>query len=111
MDWGSSQKQMQPSISPCDNRKQEQLPAAPQDLRGGGFQCSHEFYSLLQKKPETVVLSVLFDYSVVQEPEWDVSSAFVANAANNIKLKGQTCRAGQISKENKENETKSGQVF
>lgn len=54
---------------------------------------------------------ITFDYSVVQEPEWDVSSAFVANAANHIKLKGRKTRAAQISRENKENEVKSAQVL
>uniref|UniRef100_A0A3B4H6T3 Uncharacterized protein n=1 Tax=Pundamilia nyererei TaxID=303518 RepID=A0A3B4H6T3_9CICH len=48
---------------------------------------------------------------VVQEPEWDISSAFVANAANNIKLKGLMNRAKQISRENKENEARSSQVL
>ncbi|XP_030585984.1 hsp70-Hsp90 organizing protein 3-like isoform X2 [Archocentrus centrarchus] len=44
-----------------------------------------------------------------EEPEWDISSAFVANAANNIKLKGLMNRAMQISRENKENEAGSSQ--
>ncbi|XP_053274875.1 uncharacterized protein LOC128436945 [Pleuronectes platessa] len=39
-----------------------------------------------------------------QEPEWDVSSAFVANAASHIKLKGPRSRGLQITRENKENE-------
>lgn len=47
---------------------------------------------------------------VFQEPEWDVSSAFVANAASHIKLKGLKNRAIQISRENKENEARSSQV-
>lgn len=46
-----------------------------------------------------------------EEPEWDISSAFVANAASNIKLKGTTkSKTSQISRENKENEARSGQV-
>lgn len=44
-----------------------------------------------------------------EEPEWDVSSAFVANAASHIKLKGLKTRALQISRENKENEARSSQ--
>lgn len=44
-----------------------------------------------------------------EEPEWDISSAFVANAANTIKLKGLMNRAKQISRENKENEARSSQ--
>lgn len=44
-----------------------------------------------------------------EEPEWDISSAFVANAASNIKLKGLKNRATQISRENKENEAGSCQ--
>ncbi|XP_028982904.1 uncharacterized protein DDB_G0283697-like [Betta splendens] len=40
--------------------------------------------------------------STEEEPEWDVSSAFVANAASHIKPKGSRCK----SKENKENEAK-----
>ncbi|GAA6230778.1 STI1-like protein isoform X1 [Lates japonicus] len=44
-----------------------------------------------------------------EEPEWDVSSAFVANAASHIKLKGLKNRAIQISRENKENEARSSQ--
>lgn len=39
---------------------------------------------------------------VPQEPEWDVSSAFVANAASHIKPKG----SSRKSKENKENEAR-----
>ncbi|XP_029306384.1 stress-induced-phosphoprotein 1 isoform X2 [Cottoperca gobio] len=39
--------------------------------------------------------------SAEEEPEWDVSSAFVANAASHIKPKG----SSRKSKENKENET------
>ncbi|CAK6983356.1 hsp70-Hsp90 organizing protein 3-like isoform X1, partial [Scomber scombrus] len=45
-----------------------------------------------------------------EEPEWDVSSAFVANAASHIKVKGLKTRALQISRENKENEVRSSQV-
>ncbi|KAL7404206.1 hypothetical protein ABVT39_011436 [Epinephelus coioides] len=45
-----------------------------------------------------------------EEPEWDVSSAFVANAASHIKLKASKNKAIQISKENKENEARSSQV-
>lgn len=57
-------------------------------------------------------MSLLFRCSdVFQEPEWDVSSAFVANAASHIKLKGCKNRAVQISRENKENEVKSSQVI
>ncbi|XP_029989174.1 uncharacterized protein LOC115418821 [Sphaeramia orbicularis] len=45
-----------------------------------------------------------------EEPEWDVSSAFVANAASHIRLKGLKTRGLQISRENKENESSSSQV-
>ncbi|KAE8300570.1 Stress-induced-phosphoprotein 1 [Larimichthys crocea] len=45
-----------------------------------------------------------------EEPEWDVSSAFVAKAASQIKLKTLKTRATQISRENKENEARSSQV-
>ncbi|XP_031697631.1 stress-induced-phosphoprotein 1-like isoform X1 [Anarrhichthys ocellatus] len=48
--------------------------------------------------------------AVFQEPEWDVSSAFVANAASHIKLKGLKNRATQISRENEENEARSSQT-
>ncbi|XP_029381964.1 hsp70-Hsp90 organizing protein-like isoform X2 [Echeneis naucrates] len=44
-----------------------------------------------------------------EEPEWDVSSAFVANAASHIRLKGLKNRAVQVTRENKENEAKSSQ--
>ncbi|XP_061646434.1 tetratricopeptide repeat protein 31 isoform X2 [Phyllopteryx taeniolatus] len=40
--------------------------------------------------------------STEEEPEWDMSSAFFANAASHIKHKGTCCK----SKENKENEAK-----
>lgn len=43
-----------------------------------------------------------FTFCVQQEPEWDVSSAFVANAASHIRPKGLSRR----SKENKENEAR-----
>ncbi|KAM9362829.1 uncharacterized protein ABDE67_010447 isoform 2-T2 [Symphorus nematophorus] len=45
-----------------------------------------------------------------EEPEWDVSSAFVAKAASHIKLKALKSRTTQISRENKENEARSSQV-
>ncbi|XP_070777306.1 stress-induced-phosphoprotein 1-like [Enoplosus armatus] len=45
-----------------------------------------------------------------EEPEWDVRSAFVAKAASHIKLKTLKNRATQISRENKENETRSSQM-
>ncbi|XP_034543856.1 STI1-like protein [Notolabrus celidotus] len=44
-----------------------------------------------------------------EEPEWDVSSAFVAKAASHIKLKSPKSRASQFSRENKENEAQSSQ--
>ncbi|XP_074546508.1 uncharacterized protein LOC141805362 isoform X2 [Halichoeres trimaculatus] len=45
-----------------------------------------------------------------EEPEWDLSSAFVAKAASHIKLKSLKSRASQFSRENKENEAGSSQV-
>ncbi|XP_034394397.1 hsp70-Hsp90 organizing protein 1-like isoform X2 [Cyclopterus lumpus] len=46
-----------------------------------------------------------------EEPVWDVSSAFVANAVSHVKsLKALKTRATHISRENKENEARSGQV-
>ncbi|XP_059188188.1 stress-induced-phosphoprotein 1-like isoform X2 [Centropristis striata] len=45
-----------------------------------------------------------------EEPEWDVSSAFVANAASHIKPKVLKNRAIKISRENKENEARSSQL-
>lgn len=45
-----------------------------------------------------------------EEPEWDVSSAFVAKAASHIRLKTLKSRATQISRENKENESRSSQA-
>ncbi|XP_018606260.1 hsp70-Hsp90 organizing protein 3 [Scleropages formosus] len=44
--------------------------------------------------------------SCEEDPGWDVSSAFVANAASHIRPKGRTCRA-QGSRENKENEART----
>lgn len=41
-------------------------------------------------------------FCLPQEPEWDVSSAFFANAASHIKPKG----SSRKSKENKENESR-----
>ncbi|KAG5855284.1 hypothetical protein ANANG_G00047470 [Anguilla anguilla] len=46
--------------------------------------------------------------SCEEEPEWDVSSAFVANAASHIRPKGRT-KSGSGSKENKENEARTGE--
>ncbi|KAI3353502.1 hypothetical protein L3Q82_020022 [Scortum barcoo] len=45
-----------------------------------------------------------------EEPGWDVSSAFVAKAASHIKLKTPKSRATLISRENKENESRSSQA-
>ncbi|KAG7492605.1 hypothetical protein MATL_G00016130 [Megalops atlanticus] len=47
--------------------------------------------------------------SCEEEPEWDVSSAFVANAASHIRPKGRA-KAGPGSKENKENEARSREM-
>ncbi|XP_041116323.1 hsp70-Hsp90 organizing protein 1-like [Polyodon spathula] len=47
--------------------------------------------------------------STEEELEWDVNSAFVANAASHIKPKSRT-KASHKSKENKENEAKTGEV-
>ncbi|CAB1343872.1 unnamed protein product [Coregonus sp. 'balchen'] len=44
-----------------------------------------------------------------EEPEWDVSSAFFANAASHIRPKGWT-KPGRKSKENKENEGRTREV-
>ncbi|XP_035492752.2 stress-induced-phosphoprotein 1-like [Scophthalmus maximus] len=44
-----------------------------------------------------------------EEPEWDVRSAFVANAASHIKLKGLKSRAPLITREEKENNGQSSQ--
>ncbi|XP_045070094.1 hsp70-Hsp90 organizing protein 2-like isoform X2 [Coregonus clupeaformis] len=44
-----------------------------------------------------------------EEPEWDVSSAFFANAASHIRPKGWT-KPGRKSKENKENEGRTTEV-
>ncbi|MGH0116686.1 UNVERIFIED_CONTAM: hypothetical protein FKN15_021234 [Acipenser sinensis] len=48
--------------------------------------------------------------STEEEPEWDVNSAFVANAASHIKPKSRT-KASRMSKENKENEAKTGERY
>ncbi|KAM4611336.1 uncharacterized protein ACJ7VT_012037 isoform 2-T2 [Polymixia lowei] len=45
-----------------------------------------------------------------EEPEWDVNSAFVANAASHIRPKNPKTREGQSSRENKENEARSSQM-
>lgn len=59
---------------------------------------------------QPVVLSVLCYFLVFQEPEWDVSSAFVAKVASHIKLKTPKSRTTQFSRENKENEARGSQV-
>ncbi|KAJ8284696.1 hypothetical protein COCON_G00035460 [Conger conger] len=46
--------------------------------------------------------------SCEEEPEWDVSSAFVANAASHLRPKGRS-KPGAVSKENKENEARTGE--
>ncbi|KAM6972537.1 uncharacterized protein FYW47_004694 [Aplochiton taeniatus] len=45
-----------------------------------------------------------------REPEWDVSSAFVANAASHIRPKGSKGRTQPSYRENKENEGRNCQV-
>uniref|UniRef100_A0A674CLB2 Uncharacterized LOC115147486 n=1 Tax=Salmo trutta TaxID=8032 RepID=A0A674CLB2_SALTR len=45
-----------------------------------------------------------------EEPEWDVRSAFVANAASHIRPKARTS-AGHASRENKENEARTSEVW
>ncbi|KAI5606325.1 tetratricopeptide repeat protein 31 isoform X2, partial [Silurus asotus] len=47
--------------------------------------------------------------SCEEEPEWDVSSAFVANAVSHIRPKAKS-KAGHKSKENKENEARIREV-
>nr|XP_057915128.1 tetratricopeptide repeat protein 31 isoform X2 [Doryrhamphus excisus] len=77
-------------------KKQEQVKqneSAEQDGEDGGAESD-----LDESESEAEVNAV----GETQEPEWDVSSAFVANAASHIKPKG-SCRK---SKENKENEAR-----
>ncbi|KAM3624593.1 uncharacterized protein V6R79_025319 [Siganus canaliculatus] len=45
-----------------------------------------------------------------EEPEWDISSAFVAKVASHIKFKPPKSRTTQVWRENKENESRSSQV-
>lgn len=45
----------------------------------------------------------------VQDPGWDVNSAFVANAVNHIRPKAKS-KGAHKSKENKENESRTGEV-
>lgn len=48
---------------------------------------------------------------LLQEPEWDVSSAFVAKVANHIRLRGQMGGATvSSSREDEENEGSGSQV-
>ncbi|XP_076831705.1 uncharacterized protein LOC143477090 isoform X3 [Brachyhypopomus gauderio] len=47
--------------------------------------------------------------SAEEEPEWDVSSAFVANAVSHIRPKAKS-KEGRKSKENKENEARTREV-
>uniref|UniRef100_A0A3P9Q486 Zgc:123010 n=1 Tax=Poecilia reticulata TaxID=8081 RepID=A0A3P9Q486_POERE len=58
-----------------------------------------KFFFLSQKMSD---LRAVWFFCVLQEPEWDVSSAFFANAASHIKPKG----SSRKSKENKENEAR-----
>ncbi|XP_051507738.1 protein STIP1 homolog isoform X4 [Myxocyprinus asiaticus] len=46
--------------------------------------------------------------STEEEPEWDVNSAFVANAVSHIRPKAKS-KGAQKSKENKENESRTGE--
>lgn len=48
--------------------------------------------------------------SVEEDPEWDVNSAFVANAVNHIRPKAKS-KGAHKSKENKENESRGGEVI
>lgn len=48
--------------------------------------------------------------SVEEDPGWDVSSAFVANAVSHIRPKAKS-KGGHKSKENKENESRTGEVI
>lgn len=63
--------------------------------------CLHESVNVvfLPFSLDSKLLNFVF---VPQEPEWDVSSAFFANAASHIKPKG----SNRKSKENKENEAR-----
>lgn len=51
------------------------------------------------------------NFVLLQEPEWDVSSAFVAKVANHIRLRGQMGGATvSSSREDEENEGSGSQV-
>lgn len=55
------------------------------------------------------LLSLALSISLLQDPEWDVSSAFVANAVSHIRPKTKS-KSGRKSKENKENEARIREV-
>ncbi|XP_051946220.1 uncharacterized protein LOC127618037 isoform X4 [Xyrauchen texanus] len=78
--------------------KVEEMPVAPQSRSHAGLPLASGNKSNWQ--PVT--------RSTEEEPEWDVNSAFVANAVSHIRPKAKS-KGAQKSKENKENESRTGE--
>ncbi|XP_043568947.1 uncharacterized protein zgc:123010 isoform X2 [Chiloscyllium plagiosum] len=76
-----------------------------QNIPEGGVETSEPLGVFENGDSCTVPGPVMMD----EEPEWDISSAFVANAASHIRPKGKG-KSDKKSKENKENETKSHEL-
>ncbi|XP_051240814.1 stress-induced-phosphoprotein 1 isoform X2 [Dicentrarchus labrax] len=89
-----------PALVTTENKSNRQLPHRTSEENMNEAEAHHTFLG-----PRKEDQDLYF-----KEPEWDVSSAFVAKAASHIKLKAPKNRATQISRENKENETRSSQV-
>ncbi|XP_060698212.1 uncharacterized protein zgc:123010 isoform X4 [Hemiscyllium ocellatum] len=76
-----------------------------QNIPGGGVESSEPLGVFENGDSCTLPGPVMMD----EEPEWDISSAFVANAASHIRPKSKG-KSDKKSKENKENETKSHEL-
>ncbi|XP_064419198.1 uncharacterized protein ZGC:123010 [Latimeria chalumnae] len=90
-----------------DSDSEEELEEVPQLHDSLRIERKHsEPYSDSENRPRSGTAPIP---ALDEEPEWDVNSAFVANAASHIKPKTRT-KSNRKSKENKENEAKTQEV-
>ncbi|XP_017268234.1 hsp70-Hsp90 organizing protein 1 isoform X1 [Kryptolebias marmoratus] len=102
---GGAESELDESESEADVVAEEEKQRAEKQEKNNDAQsaASHKYVALPVMAPEEIKgHQKTKARSTEEEPEWDVSSAFFANAASHIKPKG----SSRKSKENKENEAR-----
>ncbi|XP_048406954.1 uncharacterized protein zgc:123010 isoform X2 [Stegostoma tigrinum] len=100
---GRSDEENKPEEEDSDSNEEIETTVKIQNIPEGGKETS-ECLNVFDNS-----CSIPGPVMIDEEPEWDVSSAFVANAASHIRPKSKG-KSDKKSKENKENETKSNEL-